>query len=192
MADVKGKVQGVILAGLVAMLLAAITFVLLDRRAPSEIIIQPGSFPDIVVEVSGGVATPGVYELPGSSRLQQAIDQAGGLTADADVSSLNLAAHLGDGEEVVVPIRNDAVASSAEGGTPRSDSVGTGGSLIDLNTASAAELDSLPGVGPVISQRIIEYREINGPFTSIDGLAEIEGISASMVEELRPLVTVGD
>lgn len=188
------KIQGIVLAALVAVLLAALTFVFLDRRTPSGIVIQPGTVADIVVEVSGGVATPGVYELPASSRLQQAIDRAGGLTAEGDVSSLNLAGRLADGEKVVIPVRtagDDPGRPLVEGGTPRPDSLGDSDSLIDLNTASAADLDSLPGIGPVIAERILEYRDNNGPFTSVDELVEIEGISAAMVDELRPLVTVG-
>lgn len=186
------RIQGFILAGLVAMLLAALTFVLLDRRTPSRIVIRSGSFPEIVVEVSGGVATPGVYELPGASRLQQAIDRAGGLSADADVSSLNLAGRLGDGEKVVIPVRNELSQVPLDGATPGTDSGGNSRSLIDLNAASAADFDSLPGIGPVIAERILEYRTVSGPFTSVDQLAEIDGISTTMVDELRPLVTVGD
>lgn len=174
------------------MLLAALTFVLLDRRTPSQIVIRSGSFPEIVVEVSGGVATPGVYELAGASRLQQAIDRAGGLSADADVSSLNLAGRLGDGEKVVIPVRNELSEVPLDGATPGTDSEGNSRPLIDLNAASAADFDSLPGIGPVIAERILEYRTVSGPFTSVDQLAEIDGISTTMVDELRPLVTVGD
>lgn len=193
----KGRVQGLVVTGLVAVLLAAVTFVLLDRRTPSDIVIQSGTYPTIVVEVSGAVATPGIYELPGASRLQQAIDGAGGLTADADVSSLNLAARLGDGEDIAIPSKRETPAGGDAGrSTPGVVTSGSGsepgdGSLIDLNTASAAELDALPGVGPVIAERILEYRQVNGPFVSVDELAEIQGISPAMVEELRPLVSVG-
>lgn len=197
----KSKAQGMILAGLVAALFAALTFVLLDRRTPSNIVVQPQAFPAIVVDVSGGVATPGVYDLPGASRLQQAIDRAGGLTADADVTSLNLASRLGDGEHVVIPVREGrpgadpsagATPEPREEGTPTSGVGDEPGSPIDLNTASAVELDALPGVGPVIAGRILEYRNVNGPFATIDELVEIQGISPAMVEAFRPLVTLGD
>lgn len=191
-AQVKIRIRDLILAGFVAMLLAALTFVFLDRRSPSEIVIQPGTVPGIVVDISGGVATPGVYELPGSSRLQQAIDEAGGLTADADVSSLNLAGRLGDGEKVVIPTGNVAIRAPSTGATPESDRSASADELINLNSADAVELDSLPGVGPVIAERIVAYRAANGPFASVDQLAEIEGISDAMVEEFRPLVTIGD
>lgn len=188
-----GRIQGVLIGGLVAVLLASLTFVLLDRRAPPDIAIQADAFPDIVVEVSGAVATPGVYELPGASRLQQAIDRAGGLSPDADVSSLNLAGRIGDGEKIVIPsLGMEAPVPVKESGTPGSGASSAIGSRIDLNTASAADLDTLPGVGPVIAERIIDYRETNGSFSSVDELAEIDGISPAMVDELRPLVTVDD
>ena len=196
----KSIAQGAILAALVAALLAALTFVLLDRQAPSEIAIQTEAFPTIMVDVSGGVSTPGLYALPGASRLQQAIDRAGGLTAQADVTSLNLAGRLVDGDDVVIPVRALPQATELPGiSTPgsRIDRTsdagveGNDGTLIDLNTAGAAEFDTLPGVGPVIAGRIIEYRNVNGPFATIDELAAIQGISPSMVEEIRPLVTLG-
>lgn len=186
-----GRIQGVLIGGLVAVLLASLTFVLLDRRAPPDIAIQADAFPNIAVDVSGAVATPGVYELPGASRLQQAIDRAGGLRPDADVSSLNLAGRVGDGEKIVIPSVGTE-APAAESGTPGSGPSPATGSPIDLNTASAADLDTLPGVGPVIAERIIDYRETNGSFSSVDELAEIDGISPAMVDELRPLVTVDD
>lgn len=197
----KNRAAGLLLAGLVAFLTAAVTFVFLDRRASPEIVIQAEALPTIVIDVSGGVATPGVYKLPGASRLRQAIDRAGGLTANADVTSLNLAERLVDGDDVVIPVIDSgrpAEAVDESSPDPPNDDFAASGQArdraapIDLNTASAVELDILPGVGPVIAGRIIEYRESNGPFATIDELAEIEGISPAMVDELRPMVTLGD
>ena len=196
----KSIAQGAILAALVAALLAALTFVLLDRQAPSEIAIQTEAYPTIMVDVSGGVSTPGLYALPGASRLQQAIDRAGGLTADADVTSLNLAGRLVDGDDVVIPVSGLPQATELPGrptpgaqadSTPDVGDEADSAPLIDLNTASAAELETLPGVGPVIADRIIEYRNVDGPFATIEELAVIQGISPAMVEEIRPLVTLG-
>ena len=196
----KRKAQGALFAALVAALLAALTFVLLDRQTPSQIVIQTETFPTIMVDVSGGVATPGVYALPGASRLQQAIERAGGLTADADVTSLNLAGRLVDGDDVVIPVSgNDQVREAPVPSSPRPRDDATSmpqrgvddETPIELNTASAAELETLPGVGPVIAARIVEYRNVNGPFATIEELAEVQGISPSMVEEIRPLVTLG-
>lgn len=177
---------------LTALLVAVVTFVILDRLTPSDIILQPASPPDIVIEITGAIATPGVYELPGSSRLQRAIDRAGGLRAEADVSSLNLAGRIGDGEKLVIPSRANTGPIAEPVASPQGSDPGNESSLIDLNTATAAELDTLPGIGPVIAERILSYRDVNGPFTSVDRLADVEGISAAMVEEIRPLVTVDD
>ena len=200
----KRMAQGALLAGLVAVILAVLTFVLLDRRTPSGIVMQAEAFPTIMVDVSGGVATPGLYALPGASRLQQAIDRAGGLSPNADVTSINLASRLGDGERVVIPVREgqlaadtvaprstDSITRPDGGGTPVPGVSAARGSPINLNTASAAELDTLPGIGPVIAGRILEYRQANGPFATIEELADVQGISLTMVEEFRPLVTLG-
>lgn len=174
-------------------LVAIGTFLLLDWLMPGEVTIEPALGGEIVVEVDGAVATPGIVRLPAGSRLHDAIDATGGLAPDADTTSLNLAARIGDGERVDIPIRT----SLADLATPF-DSGGEGladdpvGALIDINNAGVSELDQLPGVGPVIAERIVDYREINGPFSSIEELGAIEGISLEMAEELRPMVTLGE
>lgn len=146
-----------------------------DRFRPVSITIS--TLPDerISVVVEGAVATPGLVELPAGSRLQHAIDAAGGLADDADVSNLNMAARLGDGETVSIPTQSESSISG----------------LLNINSASVSQLEALPGIGDVIAQRIVDYRNINGPFTSIDELVNVSGISPSMVEELRPFITVG-
>jgi competence protein ComEA len=142
----------------------------------------------ITVQVEGAVNHPGTVSLPAGARLDEAIAAAGGLTDDADVSRLFLAARVGDGERIIIPRRE--IATSASGGTPADAQMGVG--KLDLNTATAEQLQELPGIGAVLAQRIVAYRDEHGPFTSIDELDNVEGIGPSLLEKLRPLVTVGD
>ena len=129
---------------------------------------------------------PGLVTLPAGSRLADGIEAAGGFTADADVTRLNLAQRLGDGDHITIPT---LTVSTAPAGTPVS--AGDDAGLVNINTAGLDELQQLPGIGPVIAQRIIDYRELFGPFTSIEQLDEITGISPEMVDDLQPLVTIG-
>ena len=154
-----------------------------------------GSPGEIVVSVTGLVGQPGVVTLNSGSRVADAIAAAGGATADADLTGMNLAARLADGDSVVVgaaPAAGD-VASGVSGGVAGSvtaaDSAPAGGP-IDLNSADEAALDTLPGVGPVMAQNILAWRETNGRFTSIEQLQEISGIGPSRYAQISPLVTV--
>ncbi|ASK64675.1 competence protein ComEA [Brachybacterium avium] len=147
---------------------------------------------EIVVHVSGAVAAPGVVQLPGDARVDDALRAAGGPTGDADLSVVNLARPLADGEQIHVPVPGEqprpamAGGPASTGGAEEPD----GGALIDLNTAGAAELEELPGVGPAIAQRIVEHREKNGPFQAVDGLLEVSGIGPATLEEIRGRATV--
>jgi competence protein ComEA len=162
-----------------------------ERTAPSIIIDNSLVQPGIVVDLRGEVVSPGVYELPAGSRLDDAVVAAGGLTDDADLTQLNLAARLQDGSIVNVP----GVAALAPPGASADGGPGTtaGGNqpagLINLNTASAADLETLPGVGEVTAGRIIDHREANGPFRSVDDLVHVQGISMKTINMLRDLVT---
>jgi len=133
----------------------------------------------IFVHVLGHVARPGLYELQNGDRVVDAIAAAGGMTAEADPAGVNLARLVSDGEQLVVPAVGEATAAA-----PGVASDGR----IDLNTADAAALDTLPRIGPAIAQRIIEWREANGPIGSVDDLLAVSGIGAKTVEALRPLV----
>ncbi|MDQ3442595.1 MAG: ComEA family DNA-binding protein [Chloroflexota bacterium] len=187
--NVRTTIRVVLWSGLTGGLVAISTILLMDWMMPGAVSIAPASPGQIVVVVDGAVATPGVVHLAAGSRLNAAIDSAGGLAANADTTGLNLAARIGDGEQITIPSR-------VERATPEDGTVGSrfdpAGILIDINTAAISELDQLPGVGPAIAQRIVDYRTSNGPFDSIEELDEIEGISLEMVEELRPLVTLGE
>jgi competence protein ComEA len=175
----------ILAASLVGGLVGAAVFLLLEWSSPATIEIAPLTPGDIVVEVRGEVADPGLKTLPVGARLAEAIESAGGLLPDADVSRLNLAARLGDGEIITIPAH---VPTPPPGGSPV---VAADPGLVNINTASVVELQELPGIGPVIAQRIVDFREFYGPFTSVDQLDEVNGISLDMVEELTPLVTVG-
>ena len=133
----------------------------------------------LVVHVAGAVRRPGVYRLSSGARVEDAIARAGGATRRADRASVNLAAPVADGQQVVVPRRGAAGGGPAEGGVPPPTA------RIDLNTATETELDGLPGVGPVTAHKIVEYRTVHGPFTSADGLDAIPGIGPTRIDNLR-------
>ena len=150
---------------------------------------------EIVISVTGLVGQPGVVTLNAGARVADAIAAAGGAAAEADLTGMNLAARLADGDSVVVgaaPAAGD-VASGVSGGAAGSatgaDSTPAGGP-IDLNTADEAALDTLPGVGPVMAQNILAWRETNGRFASVEQLQEISGIGPSRFAQISPLVIV--
>lgn len=141
----------------------------------------------VVVHVDGAVGAPGVYELPGSPRVNDAIVAAGGLAEGADTSGLNLAAPLSDGEKVHVPLAGESQPSPA----PSAPGAGEGaGGLVNLNTATLEELDELPGVGEATARAILEDREKNGPFSSPEDLMRVSGIGEKKFEKLEGLVCV--
>lgn len=163
------------------------------QRGPVVISSDP-TLVMVVVEVRGAVTRPGVYSLPGDGRVGQLIELAGGVSADADLRQLNLARRLADEELVFVP----SLSAATPGGSPVASSVPptvaasiTGGTALNLNVSSAAELEALPGIGEVLAARIVAYRDANGPFRTVDDLGRVEGISDGLIDKLRPLVTVG-
>lgn len=155
---------------------------------------------ELVVDVAGEVRQPGVRRLPAGARIADVVEAAGGLTARADRARINLAAPVHDGERVFVPAVGQAVppvavgVDSVGGGSGGTAAGATGTTVaagpVDLNTASLAELDTLPGVGPATAQAIIDHREQQGPFRSVDDLLDVRGIGDAKLAELRPLVTV--
>lgn len=156
------------------------------------VVLKPAPTPGpITVHIAGRVSEPGVYELPRGARVIDAIEAAGGLLEDAGEPAVNLAAVLEDGMKVEVVSQSSTAASAA------ADSGGAGGipgpstsGLVNINTATQAQLESLPGIGPTIAGRIIEYREDNGPFEMIGDIVRVSGIGPSTFDTIRDLITV--
>jgi competence protein ComEA len=135
----------------------------------------------LVVDVAGAVRRPGLVRLAKGSRVSDAIAHAGGPTAHADRDAVNLAAPVSDGQQVLVPARGAVASAGASGGEATSGPV-------SLSAATAAQLDTLPGIGPVTAQKIVDYRAQHGSFTSVDGLDAIPGIGPARIAELQGLV----
>ncbi|WP_026239848.1 ComEA family DNA-binding protein [Parafrankia discariae] len=165
-----------------------------DSAAPES------AAPEVVVDVAGRVARPGVVRLPAGSRVVDAVERAGGVLPGTDTTGLALARLLADGEQILVDGRPGPATPPPEaaGGGPSSGSAGgsaggagggSPGQPLDLNTATLEQLDTLPGVGPVLAQRIIDWRAANGPFTSPDQLGEVTGVGDRRLADLMPLVT---
>lgn len=143
----------------------------------------------VLVHVAGAVVRPGVVELSSGDRVADAIEAAGGVTADASTAALNLARPLVDGEQVLVPTV-DEVAVGAAGTDQAGSPVKLSDGRLDLNAATAADLEELPGVGPVLAGRIVAHREANGPFTEAVQLRDVSGIGEATWASLRDLVGV--
>ncbi|PPK94156.1 competence protein ComEA [Kineococcus xinjiangensis] len=145
----------------------------------------------VVVHVVGRVARPGVVELPGGSRVAQALDAAGGAAPDADLGRLNLARVLVDGEQLHVPAPGEPAPGPPPGGSAAPGvpaAAGGPGQVLDLNTATVHDLDALPGVGPVLAERIVAWRGEHGRFSQVEQLGEVEGIGPKLLAGLRDLV----
>ena len=156
--------------------------------APSPAASPTPSPAAVIVDVAGWVRRPGVYELTSDQRVIDAVDAAGGPRPGADLASLNLAAPLADGTQILVP-REGTVGTTGSGGATEG-SGDAAATLIDVNTASATELEALDGVGEVIAAAIVQYRTENGPFTSVDQLEDVSGIGPATLEGIRDSVTV--
>jgi competence protein ComEA len=149
--------------------------------------------PVLVVHVAGAVRRPGVYELEGGQRVADAIVAAGGALSGADADALNLAAPVADGDRIAVPLAGEEAAGGASAGGHEHAAGGDSApdaAPVDINTASTAELERLPGIGPTTAAAIVEHREHNGPFASIADLEAVRGIGPAKIEAIRDLVTL--
>lgn len=181
-------------AVVIIMILIGGGLLLASRPAPVQITInppEPTATPEptetpapILVYVTGEVAEPEqTVSLPFGSRVQDAVDAAGGFTDDANLEAVNLAGILRDGDQVHVPSINEEAVAELDLPTP------SGGGVIYINSATQAELETLPGVGPALAARIIDYRDANGPFADMEALDAVSGIGPSMLENLEGLIS---
>jgi len=173
-----GLFSGLLASGLLFLLLAP------PRGHPIQLEPPPSPAP-VRVHVSGEVVHPGVISLPAGAIVAEAIDRAGGTTTQADTEALNLASGVRDGERIVVPER--IAVSQTEAGQP-APAIPSNSTLISLNSASAAELDLLPGIGPSLANAIVSYRQAHGPFQAVEQLLDVPGIGPSKLEAIRELV----
>ncbi len=148
----------------------------------------------LAVYVTGAVRHPAVYELPPGSLAAAAVDAAGGFTDEADPVAINLARRLADGMQLHVPVRAEVAATPAAFSEPapavRSVPADLFAGLININTATAAELEALPGIGPSLAERIVAHREANGPFTSLEAILDVAGIGEAKLEAMRDLIAI--
>ena len=180
-----------VIFGILCGLLAAGAILLINspgRGTPLELPPAPTQAP-LIVDVSGAVAQPGVYQLPVGSRVEDAIVAAGGLLPEAFAESMNMAATLVDGSKVLVPIRSEQTTSSGDGQT----GTGSGSQAnlpVNINTASLETLMTLPGIGEVKAQAIIDYRMEHGPFSAPEEIQNVHGIGPATYENLKDLITI--
>jgi len=219
MSDAGGRRRGLIISAVAGLIVAAIYVVLRQRGAP-ELLVQSdeGWQPEARVAVGGAVVHPGMYTMRGDARLSDLVTAAGGYSENAERTALNPAARVSDGMEYIIPVQSaratptpprvatvaltttvvpmtattgvGASPSTAPARTPPSAGTSPVGGVVNINTATLAELEALPAIGPAIAQRIIDDRAANGPYTRIEDLARVRGISARTVDQLRERITV--
>jgi competence protein ComEA len=177
--------RALLISGIVLILLSVLIVARGNTQVSAPIEITPITIaePEIFVDVTGAVNKPGVYTLTGKSRVIDAIKAAGDSAPGADLSTINLARVLTDGEQIYV----DATVVNSSG-VRVSKAIHTG--PININRATARQLDALDGIGPVIAQRIIDYRKINGSFLTVDDLQKVSGIGAAKFAEIKAKVRI--
>jgi competence protein ComEA len=194
----------VLLGVMAGFVFAGVLFFVARAPAGEPILLQPApTKAPIAVHIIGAVPRPGLYEFAKGARVQDAVEAAGGLLAEANSDILNLAALLEDGQQLNIPYKDGSGVSSKSGtlelpssgiilptAVSESSSSNSNVDLVNVNTASLEELNALPGIGPTIAQKIIEYREANGPFTTIEDIMNVSGIGPSTFEDLKDLITV--
>jgi competence protein ComEA len=196
----------------VGIILGAGGITLTRRVQPAAIVIQPpeptalldptATLGPLRVFVNGAVAEPAVYELARGGIVQQAIEQAGGFTAEANTAVVNLALPLQDGVQIYVPTvaetadQTPAVITSPTLPTAATEleiaAADAGGELVNINTATVADLETLPGIGPSTAEKIVEYRDSNGSFATIDEIMSVSGIGPAKFEKIEAYISVGD
>lgn len=188
-----GRYRALLAAGILSVIVVSVAVFFVRRPEPPRVMVQqttakpvaavsPQVAAVLVVHLSGEVIAPGVYRLPVGARIDDALKAAGGPTGSGDIHRLNLAARLADGQQIVVPrTGNPPVAGAISSPSPTA-------SRVNINSASVAELDRLPGVGPVTAQRIVAYREQNGQFITVEHLRAANLVNASTFEKIKDLI----
>lgn len=165
-----------------------------DASPDDESSAKSSSAAEAYVDVDGAVVRPGLYRLKDGARVSQAIDAAGGLTVEADVTGLNRASKITDGQKIYVPTVGEQQAAAAVGGAESSAATtpgaGSSSGLVNINTASAAELQTLSGIGPSMAQSIIDDRSKNGPFASVDDLMRVSGIGEKKLAKIKDCICI--
>lgn len=165
-----------------------------DASPDDESSAKSSSAAEVYVDVDGAVVRPGVYRLKEGARVSQALDAAGGLTVEADVTGLNRASKITDGQKIYVPTVGEQQAAAAVGGAESSAATtpgaGSSSGLVNINTASAAELQTLSGIGPSMAQSIIDERTKNGAFASVDDLMRVSGIGEKKFAKIKDCICV--
>lgn len=156
--------------------------------APADLPVAPA---ELVVYVTGAVPRPDVYRLAPDARVKDAVLAAGGLTADAATDQINLAEPLSDAAHIHIPALAELAPAGFTPAIPASDPAPAAGGLLDLNTATAAELEDLPGIGATLAGRIVAHRDEAGPFVAVEDLREVSGVGEKLYAQIAPLVTVG-
>jgi competence protein ComEA len=174
---------------LFGLFVAALVWVVARNPTGTAVTLRPvPTDKPLVVHITGAVPRPGVYALPQGARVQDAISAAGGFLAEAEKSGINLARSLEDGEQLDIPFVegfSPVIATPMETFIPTSD-------LININTATVSELDTLPGIGPTTAQKIVDYRDTKGPFLNIEDIVNVSGIGPTTYDRIRDLITVGE
>lgn len=192
-------------AALICVVLAGGVLLIRHRPQPAPIVISalttmpaPSPAPTatqapVLVYVTGAVVYPGVYALPWDSRIENAIAAAGGAASDADLLAVNLAEHVFDAQQIYVPSRSDTATPVLPTPIPTAPSPSanpSGSQRVNINSATASELEALPGIGPALAQRIIDYRVANGPFSAPEDIIKVRGVGEQTFEQLRDHITV--
>lgn len=170
-----GLFTGLLVGGLLYLLLSR------PRGTGIELLPPPTASP-VRIHVAGAVVSPGVYPLPAGAIVAEAIAAAGGARPGADLDALNLAAPIGDNDQVYVPMAGTPL--------PTDPAAHREGAVVNLNTATPTELEALPGIGPTLANAIVSYRDQNGPFQSVEELVHVPGIGPTRLAQLRELVRV--
>ncbi len=204
MSDMK-QAAYILVGMLVGFVLAGALFVVTRLPGGKPVALEPApTKAPIAIQVLGDVVRPGVYELPEGARVKDAIDAAGGLIADANTGDLNLAAKVEDGQQIQIGSGGASITSSGPS-TTSGTNPGTSpftvlptpvpsstANLVNINSATMAQLDALPGISPTVAQNIVNYRNENGPFSTIEDIMNVPGIGPATFDTIKNLITTGD